>query len=226
MQEKITKLNQHYIICGASEVGLAVAEEMVLEKVPVLLIDNNEAKLTKAMKELNCLGLVGDATNDEVLELANIKNAKGLVATFGNDHENVYLIMSARQLNAKLKIYAKVKDEQTASKLIRAGADQIINPYKIGGMRLASTILRPQVVKLLDELSKDPNKLRIEEIDIDEQHPLCHQSLNIEQVEEQLKVRVIAFKKAKSPSYQYLFTHNPIEFGIGDALFFVQSKLN
>lgn len=225
MQEKIKKLKHHFIVCGASEIGLAVVEEMMVEQIPVLLIDQDQQKVMKAIKELKCHGLVGDATHESILEEANIEKASGLVATFGNDHENVYLIMSARQLNPALKIYAKVKDEQTTSKLLRAGADQIINPYKIGGMRLASLILRPQVVKLMDELAKDPKKLRIEELIVDKKSKLLGKALTIESVEKMLKVRVIAYKKVGTKSYQYLFSHQPIHFSEEDSLFFVQAKV-
>ncbi len=224
MQEKIMKLNGHFIICGASEVGLAVASELSLSKFPVLLIDRNEEKLKKAEDEFKCLILLGDATQDEVLEQAKIDKAEGLVASFGNDHENVYLIMAARQLNPKLKIYAKVKEEETTSKLKLAGADELINPYKIGGMRLASLIIRPNVVKFMDTLYKDPHKLRIEETTIDKNHELYQKDLTVSAVEQKLKIRVVAFKKADSSDYQYLFSRAPIHFGNGDSLFYLQAK--
>ncbi len=223
MQEKIKTLKNHYIVCGASEIGLAVVHELASEKIPVLLIDRDEQKITEIVDGKSCFGLVGDATQDHVLEQAQILTASGLVATFGNDHENVYLIMSARQLNPRLKIFSKVKDEETKSKLLRAGADQIINPYTIGGMRLASLILRPQVVKLMDELAKDPHQLRIEELVIDANHPLSGQKLHIEEVERHLHSRVITYKKAKQSSYRYSF-EEPLLLEEGDSLFFIAAK--
>jgi voltage-gated potassium channel len=224
MKEKITRLKNHYIICGASEVGLAVVEEMVLEKVPVLLIDRSEEKLQLAAQKYKCFVLLGDATKDGVLKTAQIDKAAGLVATFGNDHENVYLIMTARQLSKHIKIFAKVKEEETENKLRLAGADQVINPYKIGGLRLASTILRPHAVKLMDEFVRDPKKLRVEELVISEKNEFYKKSLTIEQLEKKLQVRVIAFRQFKNDSYQYLFDRSPITFHSGDALFFLQAK--
>lgn len=225
MKEKIGKLKSHFIVCGASEVGLAVVAEIALEGVPVVLIDRNGEKLEKvAQMYKNCTVLVGDATREATLQSAGIHKAKGLIASFGNDHENVYLIMSARCLNKDLKIYAKVKEEETADKLILAGADQVINPYQIGGLRMASLILRPHVVKLMDEFVKDPQKLRVEELHITKNHPLAHKNLQIEAVEEKMKFRVIAYKAHDSAKYEYMFGHREISFMPGDSLFFLQAK--
>lgn len=224
MRDKIEKLKDHFIVCGASEVGLAVINEIMLAKIPVLLIDQDEMKLIKANKELKCLTILGDATDDVILKKSRIKNARGLIASFGNDHENVYLIMSARELNHSLQIYAKVKDEKNTKKLLLAGANQVINPYTIGGMRMASAILRPNVVKLMDELAKDPKKLRVEELVFDAQNPMLKTPMSISTIEKKLKVRIIAYKKEKKPFYQYLFDSTPINFSIGDSLFYLEAK--
>ncbi len=116
--------------------------------------------------------ITGDASEEAVLAQARIENAAGLVAVLPSDADNVFVTLTARQMHPELKIIAKGTDEQSISKLRRAGADRVITPAKIAGRRIASSILRPSVVNFLDVIVEDTEvSMRMEEFAVDEDSP-------------------------------------------------------
>jgi voltage-gated potassium channel len=151
MQHRIDHLKDHYIICGCGAVGREIVQEFHEEGVPYVVIELN-AEDAEVPRNIDVPVLEGDATSDEVLLLAGIERAKGLISALHDDPQNVFVTLSARQLNPKLQIVSRASEEGTESKLLRAGADRVISPFEIAGRRMAATVLRPHVLSFLDVL--------------------------------------------------------------------------
>lgn len=168
MEKKMAHMHEHLIVCGAGTTGKHVIEELLKTQRPFVVIDRNGEELANLAAELGSfLYEVGDATDDEVLKKAGVENASGLISVLTDDKENLFLVLSARRLNAKLKIVSKVIDPMAAPKMRSAGADRCINPTEIGGMRMVSELVRPTVVGFLDQMLRDRvNNYRLEELTV------------------------------------------------------------
>lgn len=149
MDKKIKEITDHYIICGFGRVGHQVAQVFESSRVPFVVIDPKK----ESLDELEAKGvpvLIGDATDDAVLMAARIQTAKGLIACSDSDVANVYITLSARQLNANLNIVARAGLKETEKKLTMAGANRVISPYFISGLRMAAMATRPVAIDFLD----------------------------------------------------------------------------
>jgi voltage-gated potassium channel len=149
MQREIGRLSEHYIICGAGRVGRSAARELERKPVPFLIIEQDEAKAQRYAAE-NWLMMVADATQEQTLRDAQINRARGLVAATTTDATNLYIVLTARALNANLKIVARASEEDAEKHLLTAGADSVVSPYAFAGQRIAQSFLRPHVVSFLD----------------------------------------------------------------------------
>jgi voltage-gated potassium channel len=149
MQERIDKLERHFVVAGYGRVGREAAHELHQAGVPVVVVDP-EASMGRLAAEAGFLALQGDAAEDAVLERVGIERARGLVVTTANDATNLHVILSARLLNPSLFIASRAADEVMVPKLLRAGASRAISPYAIGGRRLAHLMLSPRVVDFFE----------------------------------------------------------------------------
>jgi len=188
----IKKLENHIIVCGAGRVGSSVAHVLKNENAPYVLVDSDEEKAAY-MEEAGHLIYVGDATDDEVLIAMGIHKARGVVAALPEDAYNLFVALSARDLNPKLKIVARAEKPETIEKLRRAGADKVISPTQIGGHQLAMAMLKPVTVELVDTLFTFANKeLQLEELLVAETSPLVNCDIKSIFGREDIEVRVIA----------------------------------
>lgn len=166
MEKKAATLENHYIICGAGQVGSHIAHELRATRRACVLID----VLPEPVKHLaaespDTIYLVADATDNDVLIAAGIKRAAGLFAATSLDHQNLVIALTAKQLHPKLQVIARCSDMKNAAKLKAAGADAVISPSFIGGLRMASEMVRPTAVSFLDTMLRSTDQtLRIEEI--------------------------------------------------------------
>lgn len=177
MKDKIEKLRKHVILCGYGLVGREVARAFKDEGVPLVIIEQNPEALALAA-ENDYLCLQGNATNDEALEEAGIKNARALVTALGTDADNVYVTLSARQMRSDLFIVARASTAESEPKLLRAGANRTMSPYGIGGRRLAMLTLRPVVVDFVDTtLSSRRGELMLENVKISPGSPMCGKAI-------------------------------------------------
>jgi len=164
MQHKIDKLSDHYIVCGYGRMGTHICEELSLESVPFVVIENNPDNHEK-LDEIGYLYDIGDASHDSTLERVGVKRAKGLVAVLPNDAGNVFTTLSAKFLNPKIFVVARAVEDETEPKLKKAGADRVVKPYELGGVRMASLLLRPGVADFIEIVAANRNlDLQIEEI--------------------------------------------------------------
>jgi voltage-gated potassium channel len=169
MQDRIDRLTKHYIICGIGRVGTNVAHELhVTDRAFVAVEDAQPAIDAFVEKYPKALTLHGDSSDDEVLQRAGIGRAAGLFAVTGDDGKNLLITLSAKQLNPNLRVVARCHEVRNIEKLKRVGADAIVSPDFTGGMRIASSMVRPGVVNFLDEMLRSDNRLRVEEVRIPE----------------------------------------------------------
>jgi voltage-gated potassium channel len=167
MRQAIAQLKHHVIVCGAGAVAGHFIDEMLRVRRPVVAIVPAGSTLPPLGEEREVLHLEGDAADEEVLEEAGIRRASGLVAALEADRDNVLVTLTARQISPALRIVAMLVDARNEPKLRRAGADSVVSPFLIGGMRMASEMIRPMVVTFLDTMLRDRDRnLRVEEIEV------------------------------------------------------------
>jgi voltage-gated potassium channel len=169
MEKQVHKLHQHFIICGFGRVGRNVANELTTTHRHYVAIDADEAALETQRERLpGLIYLGGDASDDDLLLAAGIQEARGLFAVTGDDSRNLMIVFTAKQLNPGIRIVARCHEVRNAEKLRKAGADSVISPDFTGGMRIASSMIRPHVVSFLDEMLRSEHKLRLEEVEVPE----------------------------------------------------------
>ncbi len=168
MENRIAQLAGHYIICGDEETSWFVAEELIHTERTIVLITPTEEVQELALARLGDIPLVmGDPTADEVLARAGIERASGIVFSLENEKDNVLGVLTARRLSPMTRIIASSEHAGTEAKLRMAGADGVVSPSRIGGLRMASELLRPKVVSFLDQMLREKGgSLRVEELEV------------------------------------------------------------
>ena len=162
----VKKLNNHIILCGYGRNGSRAAEELLNEKKPFIIIDRDvEVIKQKLASKENILYLQGEATDDEVLKLAGVERASAIITTLPKDADNVFVTLTSRELNPKIKIIARASEPSSESKLYRAGATNVVLPDVIGGQQMAQLITKPEVIQFIEMLSGVGElKLKLDEI--------------------------------------------------------------
>jgi len=170
MKKQIDDLSDHVVLAGGGSTGMHAVEELWASKLPFVVIDTNRRRMEHLSEELcngRMLYVVGDATDDSVLLAAGVRRASAIVAALTEDKDNLFVTLSARSLNPSARIVAKVIAADAVPKMMRAGANATVSPNMIGGRRMASEIMRPTVVRFIDQMLHDKSEdLRIEEISI------------------------------------------------------------
>lgn len=209
MEKRLQKIKDHYIVCGYGRIGRDVTRNLNEAGLEVVVIDL-ERTLEPGLED-RVLMMHGDASNEEVLEEVGIHRAKGLVACVKSEAENVFITLTAREVNPNLFIIGRFEEEATQKKLIRAGADRVINPYHIGGRQISQIIIKPTISKILDSAT-DTGVLNLtfEELDLCEGHPLVGQSLMQSNLRSQFNVIILAVEKTgghlvSNPGANYTF---------------------
>jgi voltage-gated potassium channel len=207
MKKRMKRMKQHVVVCGAGSTGRNVIEELVATGVPVIAIDLRETELREIADKFpraEFAYIVGDATDDDVMAQTALEGARGLVAALSSDKDNLYLTVSARQTNPALRIVARCAELSHVEKIRRSGADAVVSPNFIGGMRLASELLRPAVVRFLDEMLRDKRTAyRIEEIQLGARAAALGASLREAQIRERFGMTVLAVRADDQQSWVY-----------------------
>ena len=194
MSRTVDKLSDHYIICGLGDTGVHVLDEMLKAEVDFVGIEFEEERLIHLTDTRNFPYLHGDATDDELLIRAGIARARGLVTCLSRDQDNLFVVISARKLNPHLRIASKAVEDNSPGKLIIAGADEVVLPDHIGGLRLASGILQPQLVGFLDNITQNQDGAQFTESVIQKDAPLDRISLKAASIRDQTGLVVIAIR--------------------------------
>ena len=203
MRKEIDKLRGHIILCGAGRVGLQTAIEFHKTNTSFVVIDQDQEAIEEILRLGEIPYLVGDATKDETLLLAGIERAKGVVVALCDDKDNAFVALSARSLNSNLRIVARLSDEENAAKLRKVGADDVVSTNVLGGLRLASLMIRPSVVTFLDEMLRVTGQvLRMEEALLQDGDGLVGKSLMEADIGRKTGLLVVAIK-GRDNSYHF-----------------------
>lgn len=167
MERSIAALKDHYVICAYGRVGRAVGKEFTAQGIPFVTIDIKQA-LVEQMRRDGVLYLIGDPESEEVLHLARVDRARGLVCAVDSDATNVYITLVARSLNPKLFIVARAGEPESYERLLRAGADRVVSPYVMSGRHMSLMALQPDIVDHLDLVSRGHWRSRLDEMVVDE----------------------------------------------------------
>jgi len=195
LEKMIKKLNNHYIICGCGRIGYLICKELLAEKIDFAVIDNDQETIQK-IEEEGFIYLKGDATQDKTLIAAGIKRAKGIVCALSTDALNLYVILTAKELNPGIYILSRSEEIESEHRLLRAGADRVISPYTLGGMRMAMAISRPAMLDFIEITTRRQSlELRMEELDICDGSPVIGKSLEESEIRQLYGLIIVAVKK-------------------------------
>lgn len=195
MLRDLAKLKDHYIICGAGRVGRTVAREFHSRGIPFAIIEKDPERATWAMDQGFSI-IIGNAHAEDILTKAQIRTAKGLVVAVNTDADSLYVVLTARGMNAGLKIITRASEEEAAPKLLRAGATEVVSPYHFVGRRIAHLLLQPNVMDFLEAIFGDRRlDVVLEEVRVADGSPLAGKTLADTEIRQNTGVLILAFKR-------------------------------
>jgi len=195
MESRIERMKNHYIICGFGRMGSHICREMAEEKAPFVIVEKNPEVLERIEDE-GYVYFKGDATDDKSLIRAGIKRAKGVVCVLSSDAENLYVILTAKELNPEAYIISRCEEETSEHRLLRAGADRVISPYTMGGTRMAMAILRPAMMDFIEITTRRQSlELRMEELPVSDASTIIGKSLEASEIRKKYGLIIVAIKK-------------------------------
>ena len=208
MENRIAKLDGHFVVAGCGRTGKHVVEELALVGRDFVVIDRDEAVLERIASELRArlLYVVGDATDDHTLTAAGVERAAGVVAALSDDRDNLFVTLSTRTLNPQARIVSKAVELENEPKLQRAGADAIVSPNRMGGLRLVSELVRPRVTAFLDNMLRVTKNLRFEEVEIPTDSPWVGHTLRSVPIRDRTNLLVVALHL---PDDSYMYNPSP-----------------
>ena len=208
LEKQISKLNDHYIICGFGRIGSIISRELSAENISFVVIEQDTEKI-KQLEEDNLLYLNMDATAEEALLQAGLKKAKGIVTAVKSDADNVFITLTAKGLRSDIFVLARASDVQNESKILRAGASRVVCPYLFGGRRMAQILKKPTVVDFIDSAMMDSQLgLSMEEAVVGPASDLIGKTLIDSQIRQRFGVVIVAIKK---PTSEMVFNPTPME---------------
>ncbi len=205
VSKKVEHFSNHYIVCGYGRMGRFICNELAEAKVDFVVIENDSEKIDRLINQ-GFMFVNGDATSDEILVSAGIKKARGLVAVLSSDAENVFATLSSKVLNPDIYIVARAVEEETESKLVKAGASRVVKPYEIGGTRMAELLLRPGVIEFIDSIAREKNvDLNIEEVVVHPNSKLVNKTLTELPIRKEMNIIIVSIYKKSGK-----FIYNPL----------------
>jgi voltage-gated potassium channel len=218
MEKEISKLKDHYIVCGSDETSQTVIQELILTKRPFVVVEPMQEKIEKLSSTGNILFVHGDPTEDNILILAGIEKAKGILLSLPNDEANLFVTITARSLNPDIRIVTKGIDVKSHKKMFKAGSDAVVSPEFIGGMRMVSEMIRPAVVTFLDMMLRERKEvLRFEEIHVDEGSSFVGKAIGETYIDKETGSLLVALRREGSDKYEFNPSKNT-EIQAGDVL--------
>jgi voltage-gated potassium channel len=196
MDQELARLSDHYIICGAGRVGRTVVKELRARGHRCVVIEIDPKRAQWAL-DAKIPVIVGNASSEDTLRKARIDVARGFVAAVSSDAENLYIVLTARGLRSDLKIIARASEEEATSKLLRAGASQVLSPYFFIGNRIAQLLLRPNVLDFIDTaFGTERIDIEIGEVRVTEHSALVGKTLADSAIRQQAGVIILSMKSA------------------------------
>jgi voltage-gated potassium channel len=222
LNKKIDRLNNHYIICGYGRIGRVLCRHLKRADIDVAVIEKNPEQIP-LMDEDGILYIAGEATDENILIKAGIKRAKGLVAALATDTDNVFLVLTARQLAPEILIMARSSQETAKIKLRAAGANFVESPYEMGAVSMAHRIIRPTVTSFLDlAFAHKRRDIQMEEIPVSSASELVNVQLKDSGIRQKYNLIIIAIKKSDgsmqfNPSFEAVIAPHDTVIAVGEA---------
>jgi voltage-gated potassium channel len=204
MDKDIARLEGHDIVCGADETAQTIIQELITTKRDFVVVEPDRARIDKLATAMPFLYVEGDPADDEVLKKAGIARARGILLSLPTDEANLFVTVTARQLNPRIRIVAKGIDVKSHEKMVRAGADYAVSPTFIGGMRMVSQMIRPAAVTFLDMMLREKDQaFRVDEVTVGPGSALAGKALAETPVREKRESLLVAVKREGGPGYVF-----------------------
>jgi voltage-gated potassium channel len=222
LDKKIGRLKNHYIVCGYGRIGRILCKMLARKPLDVVVVEN-DAELIPVMNADKVLYVSGDASDEANLIKAGIKHASGLVTALARDADNVFLVLTARQLNPDIYIMARASQNKSKAKLLAAGANRVESPYDMGAVSMAQRIVRPTVTYFLDlALAYEPENIQMEEIPVAPSSSLINVMLKDSGIRQQFNLIIVAIKKSDgsmlfNPSFETVIESGDTVIAVGMA---------
>ncbi len=191
---EMEKLTDHFIVCGAGRVGRRIVAALQKEEIPFVLIERDEERVSKIKDSLTYY-IVGDATSEENLIRASVTGARGIATCLADDAANVYVVLTARDLNRDLHIVARAVEEQAEPKLIRAGANRVVAPTIIGSQSMARALIKPAIADFMDSIVAENLDLVFEEVAVERDSDYNGKQLKETNISTELNLLVVAMRR-------------------------------
>ncbi len=192
LQKKIRNLKKHYIVCGFGRMGKTVANELKAKGVDVLVI---EKEPVPTIDKGDFIFLEGDANDEDLLETAGVERAKAIISVLPTDAKNLFLVLSARELNPDIFIVARANQQNSERKMRRAGANRVVSPYHAGAVRIVNSILRPAVMDFLEFAHSESLGIELKEIIVLTGSKLIDSTLQAAAIDKKLGIIILAIQK-------------------------------
>ena len=223
MEKEIAKLRDHFIVCGGDETALTIIRELHQTKKDFVVIEPSKERIDRILVSYPILYIRGDPAEDEVLKQAGVERATGVLLSLPTDEANLFVTITVRNLNPHIRIVAKGIDVKSHGKMQKVGADYVVSPTDIGGMRMASQMLRPAVVTFLDTMLRDKEQgLRVEEVEVKMGSALAGKTVGDSGIRSKTRALLVAIKRGGETGYDF----NPADASVineGDVLIFIAS---
>ncbi|MFZ5573011.1 MAG: potassium channel family protein [Thermodesulfobacteriota bacterium] len=224
LDKQINRSRNHYIVCGYGRIGRVLCES-IRGKVPNLVVIDNNPQHVPIMEADRMVYIVGDATDEQILMKAGIDRAKGLVAALGTDTDNVFLVLTAHQLNPNLNIIARAGKESAKPKLKAAGANYVESPYEMGAATMAQRILRPTVTSFMDlAFTHRKSHIQMEEIPVSHSSDMVNKTLKDSGIRQKYNLIIIAIKEGDgggmlfNPSFEAVIRGGDTLIAVGEVV--------
>lgn len=221
LDKQISKLKDHFIVCGYGRMGRALCRYLIQKYIDFVVIEQNQ-KRVPVMNEDGILYVVGAATDEAILIKAGIERAKGIMSVLGTDADNVFLVLTAKGLNPEIFVVARANQNETEKTLYTAGTDKVVSPFALGARRMAHAILRPTVIHFLElAFSDDSTDINVEEIPVSVSSRLVNVSLQESGFRQDFNLIVISIRKADgtmcfNPKASHRFEAGDIIIAVGN----------
>ena len=221
LSRKMSRLRNHFIICGAGRVGSHLVRTLMASGETFVVIEK-DPQIVAELNDLGVIVLVRDATLEESLREAGVEYARGLAACLPDDADNVYVVLTARDLNADMHIVARAVEEQAEPKLIRAGANRVVAPTIIGGHRMVMALTKPAVDDFLGSITANKLELAFEQLEVNSESPLAGQKLSATTIRSELDIVVVSIRRSSgeilfNPSGEAMIQSGDVLIAIGRA---------
>ncbi|MGD9106293.1 MAG: potassium channel protein [Desulfobacterales bacterium] len=229
LDKQISKLKNHFIVCGYGRMGRALCRYLIQKHLDFIVIEQNP-KRVPVMNEDGILYIVGAATDEANLIKAGIERAKGIISVLGTDADNVFLVLIAKGLNPDIFVVARANQDETEKTLYTAGTDKVVSPFALGARRVAHAILRPTVIHFLElAFADDATDINVEEMTVSASSKLVDVSLQESGLRQEFDLIIISIKKADgtmsfNPKASYRFEAGDTIVAVGNSKGLMQAE--